>query len=197
MPDTDPNQVRLTGENSFIRLFHTQDGPQLTRVSHWRILHSPEGQGHVLFIQSDATDDQVRIYADNAPMTRWLQGEIESLLYPPFANADLPIQPATFERSGDSRSAWTELVHPTGTGDSARDRITLTWSDFAEPFMLTLAAGSVPNRPHGVYSCFIPSRRATVTVGSRTAAGQPFPQKRGDKDGSTACLALSETWVRP
>jgi hypothetical protein len=43
MSDTDPNQVRLTGENSFIRLFDTQDGPQLTHVSHWRILYSPAG----------------------------------------------------------------------------------------------------------------------------------------------------------
>jgi len=191
MPDTDPNQVRLTGENSFIRLFLIQDGPQLTRVSHWRILYSPEGQGHVLFIQSDVTDDQVRIYSDNTPMTRWLQSEIESLLYPPFAATDLPILPATFERTGDSRTQWTEIVH------AAADRVTLTWSDFAEPFMLTIGAGSVPNRPHGVYSCFIPARRAQVALNNRTAAGQPFPQKRGDKDSSTACLALSETWVRP
>ena len=40
MPDTDPNQVRLTGENSFIRLQLEENGPQMTRVSHWRILYS-------------------------------------------------------------------------------------------------------------------------------------------------------------
>jgi hypothetical protein len=27
MPDTDPNQVRLTGENSFIRLLDAPDAP--------------------------------------------------------------------------------------------------------------------------------------------------------------------------
>ena len=37
MPDTDPNQVRLTGENSFIRLQLEENGAQMTRVSHWRI----------------------------------------------------------------------------------------------------------------------------------------------------------------
>ena len=63
--------------------------------------------------------------------------------------------------------------------------------------MLTVAAGSVQGRPHGVYSCFIPARRAQVTLNERVAVGQPFPQKRGDKDSSTACLAWSETWVRP
>ena len=191
MPDTDPNQVRLTGENSFIRLHEAEGSPQLTRVSHWRIIYSPAGQGHVLFIQSDVTDNAVRIYSDNPAMTRWLQGEIESLLYPAFADESLPIVEAIFSRTGDSQTAWTEIV------EASADRISLTWSDFVEPFMLTLAAGSVPNRPHGVYSCFIPARSARVTLNDRTAAGIPVPQQRGDKQGSSACLALSETWVRP
>src|SRR5919109_1252972 len=104
MPDTDPNQVRLTGENSFIRLHREQDGPQLTRVSHWRILYSPGGPGHVLFIQSDVTDHAVRIYTDNIAMTRWLQGEIESLLYPPFANQEQPVIAAEFSRRGDTQA---------------------------------------------------------------------------------------------
>ncbi|MDQ3703605.1 MAG: hypothetical protein M3442_22195 [Chloroflexota bacterium] len=191
MPDTDPHEVRLTGENSFIRLLEAENGPQLTRVSHWRIVYSPHGQGHALFIHSDVTDDAVQIYADNVPMTRWLQGEIESLLYPPFAADTLPIATAAFSRSGDSHTSWTETVK----SDTAL--ITLTWSDFIAPFVLTLAAGSVGGRPHGVYSCFIPARRARVALGDRVAAGQPFPQARGDKASSTACLALSETWVRP
>jgi hypothetical protein len=191
VPDTDPNQVRLTGENSFIRLHETDGGPQLTRVSHWRILYSPAGAGHALFIQSDVTGNAVRVYSDNAAMTRWLQGEIESLLYAPFADESLPIAEAAFSRSGDTTSTWTEVVEAGGA------RIELTWTDVGEPFMLTLAAGSVPNRPHGVYSCFIPARSARVTVDGQTAAGRPFPQTRGDKQSSTACLALSETWTRP
>jgi hypothetical protein len=191
MPDTDPNQVRLTGENSFIRLLETQDGPQLTRISHWRILYSPAGEGHVLFIQSELTDNAVRIYADNEGVARWLQGEIETLLYAPFADQNLPVVEAAFSRSGDTRSSWTEHVNAEGA------EIALTWTDFGEPFMLTLPAGSVAGRPHGVYSCFIPARQASVSVNGRTAAGKPFPQQRGDKQGSSACLALSETWVRP
>jgi len=191
MPDTDPNQIRLTGENSFIRLQLEENGPQMTRVSHWRILYSPGGPGHVLFIQSDVTDNAVQIYSDNIAMTRWLQEEIESLLYAPFADQNIPVIEAMFSKSGDPRSFWTETV------ESDDERITLTWYDFGEPFMLTVAAGSVAGRPHGVYSCFIPARRAQVTLNERVAVGQPFPQKRGDKDSSTACLAWSETWVRP
>jgi hypothetical protein len=191
MPDTDPNQVRLTGENSFIRLLEAADGPQLTRVSHWRILYSPAGPGHALFIESDVTGGAVRIYSDNEAMTRWLQDEIERLLYPPFADTDLPVSGARFGREGDTHTAWTETVRSDG------DDLSLTWSDFTEPFVLTLGAGSVPGRPHGVYSCFIPARSARVALNDRVAAGRPFPQQRGDREGSTACLALSETWVRP
>ena len=50
----DPNSIRLTGENSFIRL--VEDGEQTTRTSHWRVLYSPGGAGHVLFIKSDLVD---------------------------------------------------------------------------------------------------------------------------------------------
>jgi hypothetical protein len=191
MPDTDPNQVRLTGENSFIRLLDAAAGPQVTRVSHWRILYSPAGPGHALFVESDLTGGAARAYADNEAMARWLQDEIERLLYPPFAAESLPITAATFSREGDTASSWTERVRADG------EEWALTWSDFGEPFELTLAAGSVEGRPHGVYSCFVPAASARVTRNGRAGAGRPFPQKRGDRDGSTACLALSETWVRP
>jgi len=63
--------------------------------------------------------------------------------------------------------------------------------------MLRVEAGSTPGRPHGVYSCFVPAARAQLTVNGVMAKGRPFPEQRGDKQSSTACLAWSETWVRP
>ena len=54
MPDTDPNKVRLTGENSFIRLQLEENGAQMTRISHWRILYSPGGPGHRRLSEDDA-----------------------------------------------------------------------------------------------------------------------------------------------
>lgn len=191
MTPTDPNQVRLTGENSFIRLFNEQNAPQLTRISHWRVLLSPAGAGHVLYLQSDLTDKRVQVYADNIALARWLQEEIETLLFPPFADQSLPVMEAAFNKSGDVRSFWTETV------ESDEDMISMTWYDFVEPFIIRSEAGSVAGRPHGVYSCFIPARRAQVTMNGRLAAGRPFPQDRDGKASSTACLALSETWVRP
>ncbi|MCI0438283.1 MAG: hypothetical protein L0177_04025 [Chloroflexi bacterium] len=188
---TDPNQVRVTGENSFIRLHEREGGPMTTRASHWRILLSPGGPGHVLFLKSDVTNNEVRIYSDNIAMTRWLQGEIESLLFPEFANQEIQVIDAYFDKRGNHHDFWTEVV------ESDEDTVELTWYDFIEPFMLRVQAGSVPGRPHGVYSCFVPALRAQLTVNGVVARGKPLPEMRGDKKSSTACLAWSETWVRP
>lgn len=192
MSATDPNQVRLTGENSFIRLVQADNGPETTRTSHWRVLLSPGGAGHVLFMQSDSFhNNAVRIYSDNIAMTRWLQEEIESLLFPPFASQEIQVMEAVFDKHGDTRTFWTESV------ETVSEVITLTWYDFLEPFVIRVEAGSVPGRPHGVYSCFIPARRAQVTVNGVLAAGRPAPSQRNGHASTNACLALSETWVRP
>ena len=124
---TDPNQVLLTGENSFMRLSHEDGGPLTVRASHWRVLLSPGGPGHVLFLSGEVTDDEVQIYTDNVAMTRWLQGEIQGLLTPEFGDQDIPVIDAEFERLGDVRSFSTETV-------VSRDAdIAMTWYDFAEP----------------------------------------------------------------
>ena len=73
MPPVDPNDVLMTGENSFIRL-STDGGQNMTsRLSHWRVLWCPDGAGHVLFIQSDLIDGHTRVYSDNVAVARWLQ----------------------------------------------------------------------------------------------------------------------------
>ncbi len=185
---TDPNQVRLTGENQYMRLHAEANGPMTTRCSHWRILLSPSGPGHVLFLRSDVTDDERRIYADNIALARWLQQEI--LAAGEFSEQTLPVVEAVFARSGDSRSFWTEII------DTVTEHLALTWYDFGEPFVISVPAGSVAGRPLGWSSVFVPARRAQLTLNGMVATGRPFPEQRGDRMSSTAGLALSETWVR-
>ena len=105
---TDPNQVRLTGENQYMRLHAEENGPMTTRASHWRVLFSPAGPGHVLFLRSDVTDDEIRIYTDNIALARWLQQEILST--GEFSDQTIPVVDAVFSRSGDTRAFWTEIV---------------------------------------------------------------------------------------
>src|SRR5215475_4159896 len=175
----DPNDVLMTGENSFIRLSTDGGKTQSERVSHWRVLWCAAGAGHVLFIQSRLLDGRVRIYADNIAVARWLQRTIETLLYPAFADTAVPVVAARFTRAGDPRSTASETVV------SDADRIRLTWYDCLEPFVLTMPPG-FNNRPIGVFSTFFPARSAQTEVNGQFAAGQPWLEMRGDRQASSA-----------
>ena len=186
----DPNNVIMTGENSFIRLSRDGGKTQSDRFSHWRVLWCPAGAGHALFAQSELTADKVRVFSDNAAVTRWLQRNIESLLYPAFADEKLPIMSADFTRQGDAQSFAVETV------TSSENDITLTWYDFIDPLVLTVPPG-YNNRPIGVFSTFFPARAAQVEMDGEFTAGAPWEEMRADRKASSACLAWSETWVKP
>ena len=186
----DPNEVMMTGENSFIRLSADGGKTHTSRVSHWRVLWCPAGAGHAMFLQSPLIENRVQIYSDNLAVARWLQRTIETLLYPPFADVALPVFAAQFARSGDPHSAAVETV------DSALDSIVLTWHDCIEPFVLTMAPG-MGNRPIGVFSTFFPAKSAQIEMNGRFAPHATWLEMRGDRQSSSACLALSETWVKP
>jgi hypothetical protein len=50
-----PNHLILIGENSFIRLSTDGGKSASTRCSHWRVLWTPAGAGHALFVDSGIT----------------------------------------------------------------------------------------------------------------------------------------------
>lgn len=190
MPPVDPNQVLMTGENSFIRLSPDGGKTQSDRVSHWRMLWCPAGAGHVLFMQGTLTDSRVRVYSDNIAVARWLQKTIEAVLFPAFADTALPVMAARFERHGGPWSTATETVI------AADGRITLSWYDCIEPFVLHAPPG-FNDRPIGVFSTFFPARAAQIEIDGKVATGSAWAEMRGDRQSSSACLAWSETWVKP
>jgi len=184
MPPVDPNAVLMTGENSFIRL-SSDGGTTLTdRASHWRVLWCPAGGGHALFLQSTLTGGQVKIYSDNIAVARWLQTSIEKLLFPAFADTSVPVIAARFDRHGGPWSTATDA------------RVTMSWYDCIEPFVLHAPPG-FNDRPIGVFSTFFPARAAQLELNGKVATGQVWAEMRGDRQGSSATLAWSETWVKP
>ena len=185
----DPHEVVMTGENSFVRLSNDGGKTMTERVSHWRVLWSPAGQGHALFIESTLLN-KVHVYADNAGVARYLQRHVESMLHKPFADESLPITDAEFTRSGNSLSTVEERMQ------SATDDIILTWWDLMAPFILTMPPGAM-GRPLGVYSTFLPARSAQLTVNGKAGAGKVFLMDRFGKPASSCCLAWSESWTRP
>ena len=190
MPPVDPNEVMMTGENSFIRLSPDGGKTLSDRASHWRVLWCPAGGGHALFLQSTLTDGRVRIYSDNIAVARWLQKSIETLLFPAFADTAIPVIGARFERQGGPWSSATETVM------SVDSRVTMTWYDCIEPFVLNAPPG-FNDRPIGVFSTFFPARAAQLEINGKVAPGNVWPEMRGDRQGSSATLAWSETWVKP
>ena len=70
MSTVDANRVILTGENSVIRLSKIDSDSFTTNATFWRILSSPGGPGHVLYLKSELTESRWRIYADNIAMAR-------------------------------------------------------------------------------------------------------------------------------
>ena len=187
----DPNRLLLTGENPYIRLSATDDGPVTSDASFWRILFSPGGPGHVLFLQSELTNSEPRIYTDNIQMTRWLQGEIQGRINATFGNLEIPATETSFRSSGDLRSFWTESASAHG------EEIALTWSDLGEPFMSHSFPGANPERPHGVATVLIPASGARITLNGRQASGRPWPRQRDARTHSTCALAFSESWTIP
>ena len=186
----DPGEVVMTGENSFIRLSDDGGKTIADRVSHWRVLWSPAGQGHALFIDSALTGAGPRVYSDNIGMTRYLQRRIESFLHSPFGDESLPVVDAEFVRSGNSLATMEERI-------SSDDRqIVLAWWDLLAAFVITVPPGQM-NRPIGVYSTFFPARGAQLSVNGEAATAKPFTQDRSGKASSSCVLAWSETWVGP
>ena len=170
MTTADPNRTILTGENPFIRLSEKDGDPNKTDASFWRIIFSPAGMGHVLYLRSELTENRWRIYSDNIALARWLQSTVQGMLNAETADAGIAVVDAEFAKSGDPRYFWTETAI---TNDGA---ISLTWYDIGEPLL-------------------IPSLGARLTVDGVQAAGKPVPIQREGRPFSTCALAFSESWT--
>ncbi len=185
----DPNRLILTGENPFIRLTETDPGATLTNASFWRILISPLGAGHVLYLKSELTRDRWKIYSDNIAMARWLQKTVQGMLNEELSDISIPVIDAVFDKTGDARDFWSERVV------SHDEEVALTWYDIGEPLLIHTQPGGPTARKYGVCTVLIPALGARVTVNGVQAKGRPFPTEREGRPFSTCALAFSESWT--
>lgn len=192
MSVADPNRTILTGENPFIRLSGNDGDPNSTDASFWRILLSPAGPGHVLYMKSELTDGRWRIWTDNIAMARWLQKTVQGMLNAELKDLAIPATDAAFSKSGDARDFWTEKL-------VARDEeVAMTWFDIGEPLLIHTQPNQPPgNRPYGVCTLLIPALGARLTLNGKQAKGQPWKREREGRPFSTCALAFSESWTEP
>jgi hypothetical protein len=184
-----PAELILIGENSFVRLSQDNGQSATTRCSHWRVLWSPVGGGHALFVDSSLVDGR-RIYTDSVAVAQFLQREIEHLLYKPFGEVGIPVVEASFTREGTPPSGCSEVIL------FAKDELRLTWSDFFAPFNFEAPPG-FDGRPIGCQTTFFPANVASLSLNGRKAEGVAWRQDRGGRPSTSACLAWCETWFRP
>ncbi len=189
MSVADPNRVVLTGENPFIRLSERDGDPNKTDASFWRIIFSPAGPGHVLYLKSEVTENRWRIYSDNIAMTRWLQSTVQGMLNPELKDTSIPVTDASFSKAGDYRDFWSERVAAKG------EDIALTWYRMGDPLLIHTQPNATPDRPYGVCTVLVPALGARLTRNGTGAAGQPWPRQREGRPFSTCALAFSESWT--
>jgi hypothetical protein len=193
MSTADANQVIVTGENPFIRLSTTDSDDYTTNASFWRIIFSPAGPGHVLYLKSELTKNRWVIHADNIALARWLQKTVQGMLNAELADTAIPVGEASFSRSGDPRYFWTERVVAPG------EEVTLTWYEIGDPLLIHTQPNAVPGRRYGVCTVLVPALGARLTHNGVVAAGRPWRREREGRPFSTCALAFSESWtdVRP
>ena len=190
MSIADPNRTILTGENPFIRLSLKDGDPNSTDASYWRIIISPAGPGHVLYLKSELTEACWRIYSDNIAMARWLQSTVLGAINAELLDLSIAVTDAQFSKSGDARDFWTERL------STRAEEILLTWYQMGEPFLVHTQPNAIPGRPYGMCTVLVPALGARLTRNGVEARGRPWPREREGRPSSTCVLGLCESWTQ-
>jgi hypothetical protein len=190
MSTVDPNRVILIGENSVIRLGKTDSDSFTTNATFWRILSSPGGPGHVLYLNSELTAARWRIYSDNIAMARWLQSTVLGAINAALLDQTIAVTDAQFKKSGDARDFWTERL------DTRDEEIVLTWYAMGEPLLVHTQPNAIPGRPYGMCTMLVPAFGARLTRNGIEAEGRPWPREREGRRSSTCVLGLCESWTQ-
>ena len=188
MSTADPNSVIVTGENPFIRLNTVDSDNFTTNASYWRIIFSPAGPGHVLYLKSELTENRWRIWSDNIAMARWLQTTVQGMLNAELLDTTIPVTDAEFSKTGDPRYFWTEKISARG------EDVALTWHDIGDPLLIHTQPNTAGRR-YGVCTVLIPALGARLSRNGVEAKGRPWKREREGRPFSTCALAFSESWT--
>ena len=186
----DPHDVVMTGENSFIRLSNDGGKTIIDRVSHWRVLWSPAGQGHVLFVESPLIGDGPWC----TPTTRASRAICSA------RSSRCCTSPSPTNRCRSSTPMFSRTGHSLAHGRGARrhqrrrDRAVVVGPDDAVHPHHAAGRDEPPARR---LQHLHPRASAQLSVNGEAARGKVFPQERFGKPSSSCCLAWSESWTEP
>jgi hypothetical protein len=194
-----PGRVAWTGENPGIYLKEQPDGPWTGLATFFRITWSPYGGGvGVLVLDEPNTEDGlpgVRNFclSDNERLARYLVAEFfskfASFRVSPGIKAIsyLPITDA--RRAGDCLSAYSEIIK------SKDFEVVMSWRSLGAPYAVDMPPEKGPTQRHEMYSLFLDSTDASVTINGRPLKGKVAQRDFADTKKPTAFLAFSESWM--
>ena len=191
--------VDWSGDNPGIYLKDSAEGPFKSLMVWFRIAWSPFGKGHavVLFEDPSSTAGWPTVanfcVSDNEPLARYL---VENFCkrFGVFRDAKAfgPLQylPMTAHAAGGDnlRSSSVSVTAP-GL------QLELLWGQLGKPFAADVLPDMTATGEHEMYSVFVESAEASITVNGRQLPGHPFPRPFMGRTARSAFLAFSETWI--
>ncbi|NDB00664.1 MAG: hypothetical protein EBY25_06940 [Betaproteobacteria bacterium] len=131
--------------------------------------------------------------SNNEPLMRWLVDEFVSR-FASFRGAS-GLQSMTYLKADHmtSRAEGTSFHEEQLAGGGAS--LALRWEDLGTPFAVDVPPAMSSTGAHQMYSVFVESEQASITVNGRRLSGQAFPRPFMGRTASSAFLAFSETWL--
>ena len=191
--------IDWSGDNPGIYLKETADGPFVSLMVWFRIAWSAYGKGHAVVLFEDPAQAAgwpvVANFCitDNEPLARYL---VENFCkkFGVFRGAKafgglqyLPM--LAHAAGGDNLSSSVVSVTAAGL------EVELAWDKLGKPFAADVLPDMSATGTHEMYSVFIESAQASITVNGRRLTGQPFARPFMGRSASSAFLAFSETWL--
>lgn len=194
-----PGPVAWTGENPGIYLKDTQDGPWTGLATFFRITWSPYGRGSGVLlldqpnVEKGLPEVQNFLISDNEKLARYLVSDFfskfASFRASPGIKAITYLPLTTVRREGDAVSSYAEIV-------ASKDfEVAMRWNKLGAPYAVDMPPEKGPTQRHEMYSLFLDSPEASVTVNGRPLKGKVMQRDFADTKKPTAFLAFSESWM--
>lgn len=195
-----PGAVSWTGENPGIYLKETPEGPWTGLATFFRVVYSAYGMGTgVLVLDQPGLAcglPQTRNFciADNETLARYMVNSFFAKFASFRVSAGtqavtyLPLTEA--HRAGDTRSRYQEIV----CADELE--VVMTWDGLGEPYAVDVPAAKGATGEHQMYSVFLDSREAGVTINGVPLRGRVAERSLDGMKKSSAFLAFSESWMK-
>ena len=187
-----PGRLLWSGEHwiCFLRAPGAHEDP--ARVSLYRSVYSPAGEGHVAFV--DLPGRFRAVLTDNRAFLEFVRKTMFRGKAPPFGSG-LPVVEAAFRRKGDLKES------PSWVMEAGKHLLDVTWTQL-EPPAVAFRGDPEFQRQRPAFTVLFFCQGARILLDGRRIEGTPYPRRiwreaLGGADRSSCVFAIAETMIRP